>query len=328
MRRLVVATAAGFLVLLAAAGSLAVNLAPGDLVVVDIGTRVVVRVDPISGAQTLITDAGGAFDVAVAANGTIWGSRGDHLVRVDPITGVRTLVADPLCAVHDCDAMGISIAPSGAIIVGTFGLLSPVISVHPVTGGAAVLKSTTNGLMGVAVDAAGDIFVAQEIGPLLRLDSTGALLQSYDLIGPPGQEFGRPRDIAFAPDGDLIILDWLRRVFVKLDVESGAQTILDPLIFSSFPFGMAVEPSGSLVFIAEAPVGSVALWRFDPVSQTSSLITSGGFLSLDQWADVGRHRAACRPGAPLISPTGSFLLVACLLALGTLLLNRHNRAVS
>jgi hypothetical protein len=72
-----------------------------------------------------------------------------------------------------------------------------------------------------------------------RLDSTGVLLQTYDMIGPPGQEFGRPEDIAFAPDGDLIILDGIRDVFVH----------------------------------------TAALWRFDPATQTSSLITSGGFLS-------------------------------------------------
>ena len=85
---------------------------------------------------------------------------------------------------------------------------------------------------------------------------------------------------AFAPDGDLIVLDSIRDVILKLDVASGSQTIIDPLIFSIFPFGLAVEPGGDFVFPAfDTASGDAGLWRFDPVTQTPALITSGGLLS-------------------------------------------------
>jgi streptogramin lyase len=267
------------LLTLSASRSEALTLAPGDLVVVDQVADVVVRVDPSSGAQTLISNAGGGFDVAVAPNGTIWMSQGNSLVRVDPDSGIQTVVASDI-DLSGGQVTGISIAPSGDIIVGTFGAGSSVTSVDPVTGNTTLLSNTGN-LNGVVVNAAGDIFVAPELGDqILRLDSTGTLQQTYDLIGPPGQDFGRPEDIAFAPDGDLIVLDGIRDVFLKLDFTSGSQTIIDPLVFSSFPFGIAVEAGGDFVFPGfETSSGEAALWRLDPVTQIATLITSGGLLS-------------------------------------------------
>lgn len=103
-----------------------------------------------------------------------------------------------------------------------------------------------------------DIFIAPELGEqVLRLDSDGVLQQTYNLIAPPGLNFGRPEDITSTPDGDLIVLDALRDVFEQLDVTSGMQAIIDPLVFESFSFGVAVES----------------------VTQASTLITSGGFYS-------------------------------------------------
>jgi len=258
--------------------SKALTLAPGDLVVVDQVTDVVVRVDPISGAQTLISDAGGGYDVAVAPNGTIWMSQGNNLVQVDPDSGIQTVVASDI-NLSGGQATGISIAPNGDIIVGTFGGSSSVTRVDPVTGNTTLLSSAGS-LNGVAVNSAGDIFIAPELGEqILRLDSSGTLQQTYDLIGPPGQDFGRPEDIAFAPDGDLIVLDGIRDVFLKLDITSGSQTIIDPLVFSSFPFGIAIEAGGDFVFPGfETSSSEAALWRLDPATQIATLITSGDLL--------------------------------------------------
>ncbi len=307
--------AAVLLLAFSASRSAALTLAPGDLVVVDTVTSVVVRVDPISGAQTLISSTGG-FDVAVAVDGTIWMSQGRKVVRVDPTSGIQTVVAADLIP-SGSQLTGISIAPSGDIIVGAFGATPSVISIDPVTGNATVLSSTAGEVNGVAVNAAGDIFVAPELGDqILRLDSTGALQQTYDLIGPPGQDFGRPEDIAFAPDGDLIVLDSIRDVILKLDVASGSQTIIDPLVFSSFPFGLAVEPGGDFVFPAfDTASGDAGLWRFDPVTQTPALITSGGLLS----AGNGLRSVAVVP----VPEPGTAVLLLLGLTLMARTLRRH-----
>ena len=87
--------------------------ASGTLVVIDVnaGTSArgaLFRVDPVSGARTLVSDFGAGanqgfdpFDVAVEANGTLLvvdvtagaGTLG-ALFRLDPITGARTLLSD------------------------------------------------------------------------------------------------------------------------------------------------------------------------------------------------------------------------------------------
>jgi streptogramin lyase len=302
-----------------ASRSAAVVLAVGDLVVVDSVTSNVVRVDPITGAQTLLQHIGGS-DLAVDGNGILWitntAEAGGVLRRFDPRTGASKRVANGLGET----ATGVSVAPDGKIVTGSFGIGSAVRSYDPQTGANTVLGEVNRDLQGVAVAAGGDIFDAPELtDDIRRLDAAGVFQQSYPLIGTP--EFGRPGDIAFTPDGDLIIVDVLRDVFVKLDVATGAQTILDPLIFEQLTWGLAVEPGGTFVFPADpTPGGGAGIWRFDPVTGNSTLVTSGGLLSGN-----GLSSVAVVPGpaaAPSMSPGAISVLVTLLVLSATLALRR------
>ena len=77
--------------------------ASGDLVVVDTGLDAVVRVDPVTGDRTIVSDAGTgtgpAFNsprgIAVEASGdlVVVDSDLDAVFRVDPVTGDRSLVS-------------------------------------------------------------------------------------------------------------------------------------------------------------------------------------------------------------------------------------------
>jgi 2-hydroxycyclohexanecarboxyl-CoA dehydrogenase len=97
---------------------------------------------------------------------------------------------------------GISIAPSGEIIVGSFAEQSSLTSVDPVTGVTTRL-ALTGSLDGVAADASGEIYTAPELGDqIVRRDGAGNVVRTYALTGPAGQPFGRPEDVAFGPDGD------------------------------------------------------------------------------------------------------------------------------
>ena len=72
---------------------------------VDLGLGAVIRVDPVSGDRTILSDASigsgpgfvSPFGIAVEADGGLvvrdFGL--DAVVRVDPVSGDRTLISDP-----------------------------------------------------------------------------------------------------------------------------------------------------------------------------------------------------------------------------------------
>jgi len=78
--------------------------ADGSLVVADFGLDAVVRVDPVSGDRTIISDdsigSGPGFEapfgIAVEADGSlVVVDEGLHaVVRVDPVSGDRTIISD------------------------------------------------------------------------------------------------------------------------------------------------------------------------------------------------------------------------------------------
>jgi len=78
--------------------------ADGSLVVVDFDLEAVLRVDPVSGDRTIISDAstgsGPGFEsplgIAVEADGSlvVVDSDLEAVVRVDPVSGDRTIISD------------------------------------------------------------------------------------------------------------------------------------------------------------------------------------------------------------------------------------------
>ena len=78
--------------------------ANGNLVVTDRGLEAVVRVNPVSGERTIVSDAnigsgpefGSPWAIAIEANGNLLVTdRGlEAVVRVNPLSGERTIVSD------------------------------------------------------------------------------------------------------------------------------------------------------------------------------------------------------------------------------------------
>jgi hypothetical protein len=191
-----------------------IGVAPGgrSLYVVDMGEFAqgstpaadgrIIRVDPASGAQTVVSRGGELVDpagIAVAPNGTLYvlenvGLGGNPrvplggrpaVIRIDPATGNQSVVTrdDALCY-----PFGIALEPSGGILVGDFGDLivggptqvdcvpnssqifpGALYRVNPATGALSLLSvndatrgSTLRGVFGVAVAPGGGIFVANQ----------------------------------------------------------------------------------------------------------------------------------------------------------------------
>jgi hypothetical protein len=189
-----------------APSSIAVE-ADGHLVVVDVSLKAVVRVDPVSGDRTILSDAatgsGPGFKdlrgIAVEADGSLVVTDADldAVVRVDPVSGDRTILSDAatgsrpvLVALHD-----IAVEADGSLVVADFRLKA-VIRVDPVSGDRTILA-----------DAA-----------------TGSGLDIKAVSG-----------IAVEADGGLVVANIRQKAVVRVDPVSGDRTILSDATFSIFP---------------------------------------------------------------------------------------------
>jgi len=123
--------------------------ASGDLVVTDAGLSAVVRVDPVTGDRTIVSDAGtGAGPalnyppgIAVEASGdlVVIESSLNAVLRVDPVTGDRTIVSDAGTGAGPAflSPVGIAVVATGDLVV-TDPTLNVVLRVDPITGDRTV----------------------------------------------------------------------------------------------------------------------------------------------------------------------------------------------
>ena len=114
---------------MSAVGTAGEPLRPGDIVVSDIGAKKLVRIDPTTGSQTVITSGGWltqpfglaidpAGQVFVADLGGTEGAASDgFILKVDPATGAQTLfctnLQDPIDVALDSD-QSLLVSDSGA----------------------------------------------------------------------------------------------------------------------------------------------------------------------------------------------------------------------
>jgi serine/threonine-protein kinase len=124
--------------------------ADGSLVVVDSDLEAVVRVDPVSGDRTIISDAstgsGPGFDtpngIAVEADGSLvvvdFGL--EAVVRVDPVSGDRTIISDASIGSGPgfSEPLGLAVEADGSLLV-VDAALEAVVRVDPITGDRTVL---------------------------------------------------------------------------------------------------------------------------------------------------------------------------------------------
>jgi sugar lactone lactonase YvrE len=261
--------------------------ADGKLVVADIGEPnrkdgAVIRVDPLTGRQSLVSSGGEFFDpagLAVAPDGQIYvvdnraPDNDGAVIRVDPRTGAQTIVTErshePGRRELDLP-FGIAIESDGNLVVSNrvspleLPLLCPVLGkvvrVNPLTGDQARVSSDGRIAwpLGLAVRPDGDIVVANECG-------TGGGLVRVDRLGPgqhritpnePDDVLVTPERVAFDPAGRLLVSDFSvgqdgEGGIVSVDPETGAQSLVLAGAPFNHPLGIAAAvnrpPSASLV---------------------------------------------------------------------------------
>ena len=211
----------------------------GDLVVADLGVPnrkdgAVIRVDPLTGRQTLVSSGGEFFDpagIAVAPGGQIYvvdnraPDNDGAVIRVDPRTGAQTLVTErsSVPGRRELDLpFGVAIERDGNLVVSNrvspaslpllCQALGKVVRVNPVTGNQVEVDSDGDIAwpLGLAVRPDGGIVVANECGShggLILLDRLGL---GQMLITPNGPQdvLVTPERVAFDPGGGLLVSDF------------------------------------------------------------------------------------------------------------------------
>jgi DNA-binding beta-propeller fold protein YncE len=259
----------------------------GKLVVADIGEPnrkdgAVIRVDPLTGRQSLVSSGGEFFDpagLAVAPDGQIFvvdnraPDNDGAVIRVDPHTGAQTLVTERSSAPgrRELDLpFGIAIESDGNLVVSNRVLpnelpegcpvAGKVVRVNPLTGDQARVSGEGHIAwpLGLAVRPDGGIVVANECGTgggLVLVERRGhgqrriTTNDSQDVLVTPER-------VAFDPAGQLLVSDFSAGPdqeggIVSVDPETGAQSLVGAGELFNHPLGIAAvvnrPPSASLV---------------------------------------------------------------------------------
>jgi glucose/arabinose dehydrogenase len=277
------------------------GLPPGTILITGLtapfGPGVLIRVDPVTRAQTTVSSGGvfhDPFGVAVEADGKILvadpptvDKQGEVIapggvIRVDPDSGAQTTVFSGGALVRP---RGIAVEADGKILVadaGPRGGLGGVIRVDPVTqaqttvfsGGALVRP------FGVAVEADGKILILDHhafggLGGVIRVDP---VTQAQTTVFSGGA-FVKPRGIAVEADGKILVADagafgGLGGV-IRIDPVTQAQTTVFSGGALMTPFGVAVEADGNILV---AFGGSGGVIRINSVTQAQTPVSSSGAL--------------------------------------------------
>jgi DNA-binding beta-propeller fold protein YncE len=251
----------------------------GKLVVADIGVPnrkdgSVIRVDPLTGRQSLVSSGGEFFDpagLAVAPDGQIYvvdnraPDNDGAVIRVDPRTGAQTLVtersAEPGRGELDLP-FGIAVESDGNLVVSNrvsplelpllCQVLGKVVRVNPLTGDQVRVSGDGHIAwpFGIAVRPDGGIVVANECGTgggLVLVDRLG-LWQSA--LTPNGSDdvLVTPERVAFDPAGRLLVSDFSvgpggEGGIVSVDPDTGAQSLLRAGEPFNHPLGIAAAPN-------------------------------------------------------------------------------------
>jgi hypothetical protein len=275
--------------------------ADGSLLVADMGAYAtptdrapdgrIIRVDPVSGRQSLVTSGNLLVDpagLALAPDGLIYvvenvGTLGQPgVVSVNPATGAQTLVTQDG---ELCYPFGIAVHPDGSLLVTNYGDFSDgtnvinctydfgaLVKIDPVTKQQAILSRNTaqwgnllRNPLGVTVEPGGRILLVNQNGgtALVAVDpQTG--VQDAETTNTGTDRLVVPQRPALTPDGDVVIsdftLDDMEGGLISVDLPDGGQSILrqDRQLFNN-PLGVAVvtnrAPAAALSALPAAVAG-------------------------------------------------------------------------
>ncbi len=279
------------LVLCAAGGALpagAVVLDPGDLVVVNgcggVASAQVLRIDPASGAQEVVSEAGllsQPVGIAIDESGRILVSDSDSggggmVIRINPATGGQTQLATGFTALWDLD-----LEEGGSMLVTDLGSSTVIDTVFRVAaaGGTPTVVSAGGGfdfLQSIAVGPGGAVYVS-DAGFGGRILSVNPVTGGQGLVAAG---FGLPTGIDVEPSGQIIVADATAAQVIRVNPGTGAASSVSVGGELAFPFGVTAAPSGTLFVSDWGDLQDIpaAVVQVNPTTGAQSVVSSGGFL--------------------------------------------------
>ena len=260
--------------------------AAGDIIVSD-DTVGIIKVDPTTGAQTLISSTLNLIEfsftaIAIDASGDIIASSIGAIpaiIRVDPTTGAKTVISSGGSL---SDPAGIVIDANGDIIVANVGFPTSIFRVNPTTGAQTTIASgfPLGSPNGIAIDANGDIIISDfDIGNIIKADPTTGAQTLISSGGPIGEAGG----IAIDANGDIIVAGEFPAGVFKVDPTTGAQTTISSGGLLSFVTDVAIDANGDIII--QDP-DQLAVIKVDPTTGAQTTISSGGLFESNFWLTI------------------------------------------
>jgi sugar lactone lactonase YvrE len=256
--------------------ALAVTLNSRDIIVADPGRDQIIRVNPSTGAETVISSGGHFYnpaDLVLDATGNIFVAEyiNDGIVRVNPANGAQTVLAPDIEG-----AAGIAWDGAGQLLVtADYAINGTLLRVNPVTGAHTTIADHLGSPRGIAVAADGTIYIA-DFSQIVKVNPTSGAVS----ILSSGALLDYAFDVAIDSAGDLLIANEHGPGVVRVNPVTGAQSLL---VAGSPPFhnpmGIAIDTDGSLL-VADQGVYSEygGILRVDPLSGATSVVSPSGWL--------------------------------------------------
>lgn len=275
--------------------------AAGQLLVVDLASRALLCVDPVTGQRTVVSDStrGGGppfelpHDVAAEPAGTIVVADPglQALLRVDPETGDRVILSDADTGTGPplAEPMGLAVEDNGSLVVAD-RTLAAILRVDPVTGDRVVVSDATTGggpllerPRAIAIEADGSLLVGdqreEEVpATLYRVDPlTGDRTTVSGKTRGNGVSFLTSNNLAVLPDGRAVVVDASPpRQLVAVDPVTGNRDRLSGHGAGGGPQFVdprAVTATASDLMVAEAGLDAVV--RVDPEDGSRYVLGAG-----------------------------------------------------
>jgi streptogramin lyase len=302
--------------------SAALTLAGDDIIVSDLDTNAVIRVNPTTGAQDLVAQGGlisGPSDVALDVNGDILviTSGATRVVRINPATGAQT-----------ADASGSSITgvPVGIAVDRASGFvyladvntqcglprlpcIYALTQFDPATGNhPALVGGIFTGLSGVAVASGGVTFATGWISTspnaaLFRADVSNGVRSTTT----SGGNLYRTSDAVVEADGRVAIIDSSVTYgptfggVIRVTPATGAQQVLSQAGNFQYPVAIDVGAAGAL-YVADRNADAVI--RVDATTGAQLVVSQGNLLTSPNGIAVVPSARIFRPipHLPIVPP--------------------------
>lgn len=200
-------------------------------------------------------------DVAPAPDGSVWytGQRAGVMGRLDPRTGAVTRIALGTGAAPH----GVIVGPDGAAWV-TDGGLNAIVRVDDKTHALEVWKLPEStgyaNLNTAAFDGRGRIWFTGQTGYYGRLDPASGDMQVWE--APRGRG---PYGITSTPNGDIWFVSLAGSYLAKVDLETGAASVIEPSQPGNGTRRVWSDSKGRL-WTSDWNAGTLS--RYDPQAQT------------------------------------------------------------